>query len=625
MLRLKLHAKFLTLILGSLAVFLSIVTAVVVHRESSLLAQKALERQRVLALALSGSLKENMRQGAPKSTRALINSLRGTSGLVRLDVLRRDGSPAFGGPRSSYDIPQIEKVFSTGEEVDFREQGPRPLHTMLVPLRNDLECRKCHGGKPPLLGAILISLSLEDIQRETGASARSLTVLLSALILIEGAILSVAVRKIVLRPLKTLHHGAATIGAGTLSHRIGLKTHDEFEDLARAFNEMAGKLEEARRGFENKFKKRTAQLYKNVSLTRGILASMSSGVALLDMDGRVKLMNRQGAQILRCRDDAVIGTRLADLLPETSPFMDADTGAYREIEIQTADGAIVPIGFSSTYYLGEQGEHEGVIIAYRDLSELKTLQSELLSKERFAAMGKLVAGVAHEIRNPLFGISSIAQLFERDLKTPVHRELVGALLSETKRLNRLVEELLIYGRPMKLRLERCDLRRLWEDVFTMHREELERRRIAITGDYEVRHPVAYLDAHQIRQVFLNLLRNALDATADGGSITIRLLIEDRYIIFKVADSGAGIPSENLDRVFDLFFTTKSRGTGLGLAICKKIVQDHGGEITIASEEGRGTTVTVKLPYRARPEEANGEARKSHNPNSREIPGDDIQN
>ncbi len=602
MLRLKLHAKFLTLILGSLAVFLSIIAAVVVHRESYLLAQKVLEKQRLLAFTLSRSLKENMRQGAPKSTRVLINSLRETSGLVRLDVLRRDGSPAFGAPRSYNDLPQIEEVFSSGEEVDFQEQGPRPLHTMLVPLRNDPECRKCHGSKPPLLGAILISLSLEDIQRETGASARSLTVLLSALILIEGAILYGAVRKTVLQPLKTLNHGATTIGAGTLSHRIGLKTHDEFEDLARAFNEMAGKLEEIRRGFENMFKKRTAQLYKNVSLTRGILASMSSGVALLDRDGRVKLMNQQGARILRCHDEAVIGTRLADLLPETSPFMDADTGAYREVEIQTADGTIVPIGFSSTDYLGEQGEHEGVIVAYRDLTELKTLQSELLSKERFAAMGKLVAGVAHEIRNPLFGISSIAQLFERDLKTPVHRELVGALLSETKRLNHLVEELLIYGRPMKLRLERCDLRRLWEDVFTMHREEIERRRITITGDYEVRHPITYLDAHQTRQVFLNLLRNALDATPDGGAITIRLLIEDRYIIFKVVDSGAGIPAENRDRVFDLFFTTKSRGTGLGLAICKKIVQDHGGEIMIESEEGRGTTVTVKLPYRASPEE-----------------------
>jgi signal transduction histidine kinase/HAMP domain-containing protein len=614
MLRLKLHAKFLSIILGSLAVFLSIITAVVVHRESYLLAQKALEKQRLLAFTLSCGLKENMRQGAPKSTRALINSLRETSGLVRLDVLRRDGSPAFGAPRNYNDLPQIEKVFSSGEEVDFQEQGPRPVHTMVVPLRNDRECRKCHGSKPPLLGAILISLSLEDIQRETGASARSLVLLLSTLILIEGAILYAAVRKTVLQPLKTLNHGAMTIGAGTLSHRIGLKTHDEFEDLARAFNEMAGKLEETRRGFENMFKKRTAQLYKNVSLTRGILASMSSGVALLDMDGRVKLMNRQGAQILRCHDEAVIGTRLADLLPETSPFMDAERGAYREIEIQTADGTIVPIGFSSTDYLGEQGEHEGVIVAYRDLTELKTLQSELLSKERFAAMGKLVAGVAHEIRNPLFGISSIAQLFERDLKTPAHRELVGALLSETKRLNRLVEELLIYGRPMKLRLERCDLRRLWEDVFTMHREELERRRIAITGDYEVRHPVAYLDAHQIRQVFLNLLRNSLDATPDGGAITIRLLIEDRYIIFKVADSGAGVPPENLDRVFDLFFTTKSRGTGLGLAICKKIVQDHGGEITIGSAEGRGTTVTVKLPYRAIPEE-HGSA-KSQNPNSK---------
>ena len=106
-----------------------------------------------------------------------------------------------------------------------------------------------------------------------------------------------------------------------------------------------------------------------------------------------------------------------------------------------------------------------------------------------------------------------------------------------------------------------------------------------------------LDSNQIRQVFLNLLRNAIDATRPGGEIDIRLLLEDRYVVVKISDSGIGIRPQHLDMIFDLFFTTKPKGTGLGLAICRKIVQDHGGDIAVKSEEGKGTVVTVKLPYR----------------------------
>ena len=150
---------------------------------------------------------------------------------------------------------------------------------------------------------------------------------------------------------------------------------------------------------------------------------------------------------------------------------------------------------------------------------------------------------------------------------------------------------------MNLRLAPSDLGKLWEEVFGMHKDELERRGVKISGDYGVRHPFVYLDAHQMRQVLLNLFRNALDAVPDGGEIVIRLLIEDRHIFCSIADTGAGIPAKNADRVFDLFFTTKPKGTGLGLAICKKIIQDHGGDIFIASTAGSGTTVTVKLPYK----------------------------
>jgi signal transduction histidine kinase len=206
--------------------------------------------------------------------------------------------------------------------------------------------------------------------------------------------------------------------------------------------------------------------------------------------------------------------------------------------------------------------------------------------------------VAHEIRNPLFGISAIGQIFERELKDPEQQELCRALLAETKRLNQLVEELLIYGRPMKLNREDTDLRVLWEEVLDLHREELRQRCIKVSGDYAVRHPIAFFDPYQIRQVFMNLLRNAMEATPDGGSISITMLIADNFLMFQVTDTGSGIPKENLEHVFDLFYTTKPKGTGLGLAICRKIMRDHGGEIVIESTVGAGTTVAITLPYRS---------------------------
>jgi signal transduction histidine kinase len=152
-------------------------------------------------------------------------------------------------------------------------------------------------------------------------------------------------------------------------------------------------------------------------------------------------------------------------------------------------------------------------------------------------------------------------------------------------------------------LAECDLSALWREVTGMHREELEQKGISLTADIDRAQTKAHVDANQIRQVFLNLFRNAVDATATGGSITIGLLLEDRNIIFSISDTGTGIPEHRLAKVFDLFYTTKSKGTGLGLAICRKIVEDHGGQIVLASREQdvregpRGTTVTVKIPFR----------------------------
>jgi PAS domain S-box-containing protein len=597
MVSVKLSVKFLILILGILVVFFGILSVIVIQRETNLLIGKAAEQEHFLSRTIVADLKDSMLTGRPRSTLNLMERLRSAYSLVRLDVLRKDGSPAFDqlGPRLL--LPQISQAFEIGQTMDFDEEGMIPLHTNIVPLKNESECRRCHGRDVEILGVILISHMLDETIEEIRSSKRQLAVLFTSMLLVTGMLLYLTVRKFVLSPLQSLHCGAEIIGTGDLNHRITIASRDEFSDLAGTFNEMAGRLQETYGGLESMVKTRTAELNENIRLMQSILSSMSSGVALLRGDGRVKLINSHGARILGRDHEDLVGKNLAQVVPETAAFLSTRAGTYGEITVRTPDERTMPVGFTTSLFPGSEGEQEGFIVVFHDLTELKVLQGELLNKERFASMGRVVAGVAHEIRNPLFGISAIGQIFERDLKDPGHRELVQALLSEAKRLNQLVEELLIYGRPMKLKREDADLRILWEEVLDMHHDELQRRNIKVTGNYAVRHSIAYFDPNQVRQVFLNLLRNSIEAMPQGGTINITMLLADTDLLFQVTDTGIGMPKESLEHIFELFFTTKPKGTGLGLAICRKIMRDHGGDITIDSVVGKGTTATLTIPYR----------------------------
>ncbi|HSQ78101.1 MAG TPA: HAMP domain-containing protein, partial [Nitrospirota bacterium] len=261
MLQIRLHAKFLVLVLGSLSVFLGVLSYALVQRESNILAQKADEEQHVLAFTVLSDLKQSMLKGEPRSTLELMDSIRGTYGLVRLQVVRGDGSPAFGVTAGRLVMPQIDQVIKTGGEVSFQENGKVPLHTILYPLKNEGRCNKCHGRQKDILGVLLVSLSLEDAVKEIRESKRNLTFSLTALILMIGGMLYFAIRKVILSPLAILHEGAERIGRGELEHRISLSTNDEIQDLARSFNVMAGRIAASYSDLENKVQERTAQLF----------------------------------------------------------------------------------------------------------------------------------------------------------------------------------------------------------------------------------------------------------------------------------------------------------------------------------------------------------------------------
>lgn len=394
------------------------------------------------------------------------------------------------------------------------------------------------------------------------------------------------------------------------------ETQDLLHSVRRAMerHQLLQENRELMQRLEEKVKEQTVELAKGKQLMENVLANMASGLLVVDLEGGITMVNRPGAETLHLSQEGLLGRKLLGLFPDAGELLKVQDG-QRELNLRLKDGSSITLGFTNSYLLDPGGRQEGVIVLFRDLSEIKRLQEEVRRKDRLATIGEVAAGVAHEIRNPLFGISSVAQILVREVAFDrAHRELVSAMLSEIKRLNALVEDLLFYGRPSKLHLHQEDLNQIWEEILGLSANRLAEGGLHVRKELDPNLPPILLDGHKIRQVFLNLLKNAMEATPPGGTITIRTKVRSKelgvrgreetshpslltlpLVEISIEDTGLGIASENLERIFDLFFTTKASGSGLGLPICRRIIEDHGGSILVKSEKGKGSCFTILLP------------------------------
>jgi signal transduction histidine kinase len=229
-------------------------------------------------------------------------------------------------------------------------------------------------------------------------------------------------------------------------------------------------------------------------------------------------------------------------------------------------------------------------------------EQELVRSERLAAVGKMAAVITHEVRNPLSSIGLNAELLEETLAASGSKEAVGlcrSIVKEVDRLTAITEEYLRFARMPRPRLEREQLNSIVAGVVEFQREDLASRGVSIEADLEEDLPAVDADEAQLRQALLNLMRNAADAMRDGGALTLATRrAEEGWVEVSVEDTGAGISSDDLPKIFDPFFSTKEGGTGLGLALTQHIVAEHGGSIEVASRPGRGTSFTLKLPAAA---------------------------
>jgi signal transduction histidine kinase len=283
-----------------------------------------------------------------------------------------------------------------------------------------------------------------------------------------------------------------------------------------------------------------------------------------------------------------VGLLLADNMINHRPIDEEAVGKLRMF----ANLASQTIERSRLYHSLED-KMQALDAAYRDLKESR---SKLVKAERLSALGQLAGHVAHEIRNPLVSIGGFARSLVRELpEGDPAREKAQIIVEETGRLERYLKDTLTFMRHNQPVFQPTNPNRLVKDAFKMMDAELESSQVEIVDSLMPNPPEVELDADQIRQVLLNVFRNALEAMPDGGTLTVSSHLENNLFVLNSTDTGVGISEQERDQLFNEFFTTKVNGSGLGLTICAQIVRNHGGTISLESNVGRGTVFHITLP------------------------------
>lgn len=339
------------------------------------------------------------------------------------------------------------------------------------------------------------------------------------------------------------------------------------------------------------------------SYTQHVVDSMANGLISLDTRGKIVTMNRQAFHILTLsHNESVEGKILTDILTiqECDLFETLAAGkpvVEQERICTTSSQKTLPLSLSASTLMDDDGNQLGTVLLFRDLSHVKALQEQIKRAERLASLGKLAAGVAHEIRNPLGALKGFLQYFQRKLSLQEQdKTYLTVMMNEVDRLNSVISNLLDFARPKEPVLEPNDVGELIQHVLTLIESDLQAKQLQISVDIKENLPQMQLDRDQMTQVLLNILLNAIHATEAGGEIKIMVNVQrdTHQLELSISDNGNGISSDDLPKIFDPFFSTKKQGSGLGLAIAYTIIENHQGEITVESEEGKGSVFLIRL-------------------------------
>ncbi len=423
---------------------------------------------------------------------------------------------------------------------------------------------------------------------------------IAVLALVLSTFLAAVVSGVALAPIRDILAQLERISAGQYDNPPGsakepVESTDELGQVRRKILQVGQQL----RGVHEIF----SSLRENMN---SVMAGLEDGLLLFTRDARAVMVSPAAEKFLGAPAASFLGRRVTDIFPPGHPLfealrLDGDqlTEVASETEIVTTEGRR-RVGVSVQEIQGA-GERMGALITLRDLDSLESINTQLQVSERLAALGRITAGVAHEVKNPLNSM----RLWLENLKESLPAEADGAALQavhvldvEIDRLDAVVKRFLDFSRPMDVRLEPTQLADLLREVLEVAQPQLQKANVQVARLFPIGIPDVFVDRDLLKQAVLNLVLNAVEAMPNGGQLQLTLSRRGEMAEITVGDTGKGIPQEDRQKVFQLFFTTRPGGSGIGLASTFRIVQLHNGSIDFTSEVGRGTTFRIELPLAA---------------------------
>jgi PAS domain S-box-containing protein len=348
-----------------------------------------------------------------------------------------------------------------------------------------------------------------------------------------------------------------------------------------------------------------------------VIQNMTNGLIATDRNLQVTVFNPAAASMLGYRSEEVLYQPLSKVIKGARELVrvfkkvlaSQQACAHQEITIPHWDGTPLPVSISTAPLLTRDGACEpvGVVAVLEDLSEIKALEAERRRLDRLAALGEMSAVVAHEIRNPIAGIAAGVDYFTRNIPpdSPEH-EGAAMIQGEIERVNRILEDILFIARPLQLNVSEQELPTIVENVIQRCQPQLKENQVDVAIRCEENLPLLQVDRQRLEQVFTNLAINAIQVMQTGGLLSLEIYAANTRqngnpasVIVTITDTGPGIPPDVQRRIFEPFFTTKAKGTGLGLAVARRIVEEHGGKISVESRENQGTRFIIELPVTRR--------------------------
>ncbi|MEH7522222.1 PAS domain S-box protein [Bacillus sp. JJ1503] len=352
-----------------------------------------------------------------------------------------------------------------------------------------------------------------------------------------------------------------------------------------------------------KRKKAEKALQESEAKYRLISENMTDIIMLLDINGTIQYASPSLGKVMGNPLKSYIGKRSFDLIhPDDKQsvmmgfekVLNTMNPLRMEARFVNVDGKSLLYEGLGTPVLGENGDPGHFIVVGRDITEKREMEEQLSKSEKLSVVGQLAAGVAHEIRNPITSIKGFIQLLEEGI---MKKEFFEVISKEFKQVEEILEEFINLAKPKEIQLEKVNIKTILKEVETLLKPEANLKNAEIFQEYKQNLPQIMCDTNQIKQVFINIIKNSIEAIPKNGFVEIQGSIEGKNVLIKIIDNGIGVSEERVQKLGEPFYSNKEKGTGLGLMICFRIVREHNGSIKVKSKENEGTTVEVRLPIK----------------------------